>query len=165
MVYGVPAPKGSRTLGRRRDGSSYSRPAAAGEQVWTEGVARAAQWRRAQALELPAAGELPGPPYLVTLAFMMPRPTRPAHAWPTRGDLDKLVRAVLDGLVRGGLLVDDRHVVELRATKAWAMAPGGEGVQVVIVGAEDHETPSQGVASMPDGAAASGRSHGPEALS
>jgi len=164
-ISGVPAPKGSRTVGRRRDGSVFTRPASGGEYAWVEAVARTAQWRRAQALALPAAGELPAAPYAVTLAFYCQRPARPAHAHPSRHDLDKLCRAVLDGLVRGGLLVDDRHVVELAASKAWAAAPGGEGVHVTIAGAEDHGAPSRGMASLGCGAAGHGRSHGPEGLS
>lgn len=61
----------------------------------------------------------------------MPRPKKPSHEYPTRGDLDKLVRAVLDGLTRGGTIVDDRHVTELSATKFWA-EPGDEGVAITV---------------------------------
>lgn len=160
MVYGIPVPKGSRTLGVRRDGSTYSRPASAGEHGWVEAVARTAQWRRAQALELPEAGELPEPPYAVALAFSCRRPARPAHAHPSLHDLDKLCRAALDGLVRDGLLVDDRHVVDLRATKAWATAPGGEGVQVTISAAEALAPPSPRIAPAGGATTGSGRSHG-----
>ena len=159
MVTGTPAPKGSRTLGRRRDGSAFTRPASSGEHGWVEAVARAAQWRRAQALEVPEAGELPAPPYAVELLFLMPRPKRPTHGWPTRTDLDKLCRAVLDGLVRGGLLVDDRHVVELRAVKRWTAAPGGEGAQVTISAAEARTPSSRGIARGDAAQLVSGRSH------
>jgi Holliday junction resolvase RusA-like endonuclease len=34
-------------------------------------------------------------------------------------DLDKLTRAVLDGLTRAGVWADDGQVVELRATKCY----------------------------------------------
>jgi Holliday junction resolvase RusA-like endonuclease len=71
-------------------------------------------------------------PYAVALSFLMPRPGRPEHPWPSLGDLDKLERAVLDGLVRGGLLADDRHVVELRSSKAFAPGDGEPGVQVAV---------------------------------
>jgi hypothetical protein len=82
VVPGVPAPKGSRISGRRKDGSIFTRPASKGEHVWVEAVA-------------------------------------------------KLVRAVLDGLTRGGVIVDDRHVTDLSAAKFWA-EPGDEGVAVSV---------------------------------
>lgn len=123
FVPGTPAPKGSRTPGLRGDGSVFTRPAARGEEQWLEMVARVALGHRWRA---------PAPPYAVGLTFLMPRPARPEHPWPTRGDVDKLARAVLDGLVRGGLLEDDRHVVELQATKAWALADRDPGVEIVV---------------------------------
>lgn len=124
-VLGTPKPKGSRTIGRRKDGSVFTRPASRGEQAWTHAVAQAASCG--------STGTLP-PPYAVELTFRMPRPSRPAHPWPTRGDLDKLVRSTLDGLVHGGLLEDDRHVAELSASKLWASSTGGAGVVVTIGG-------------------------------
>jgi Holliday junction resolvase RusA-like endonuclease len=121
FAAGAPAPKGSRTTGVRRDGTIYTRPASKGEHTWTEAVARVARRHR---------GRAPAPPYRVELEFAMPKPARPAHPWPTLGDLDKLIRPTLDGLVRGGVLADDRHVLELRASKTWA--DGEPGVEVVV---------------------------------
>jgi Holliday junction resolvase RusA-like endonuclease len=146
-VYGVPAPKGSRTLARRADGSVFTRPAANGEHRWMHAVAEVARWRAAQDV-----GPLPDAPYAVRLDFAMPRPKRPAHDHPTRGDIDKLARAVLDGLVQGGLLSDDRHVVVLEASKTWAAAPGGEGVMVTITHARTAE-PASERANAPEDAA------------
>ncbi len=110
-VYGQAAPKGSRTLAKRRDGSTYTRPASNREHRWTETVAKQALWTVNQSRTIPE------PPYRVELTFYGARPKRPAHEHPSRADLDKLVRAVLDGLVTGGVLTDDRHVVELVASK------------------------------------------------
>ena len=120
VVSGVPAPKGSRISGRRKDGSIFTRPASKGEHTWVEAVAK-------------IAGTQPRlqPPYSVELHFSMPRPKKPSHEYPTRGDLDKLVRAVLDGLTRGGVIVDDRHVTDLSAAKFWA-EQGDEGVAVTV---------------------------------
>ena len=123
FVPAAPTPKGSRTSGVRRDGSVFTRPASKAEHPWVEAVARVALGHRWRA---------PAPPYAVELAFVMPRPTRPEHPWPSLGDLDKLERAVLDGLVRGGVLSDDRHVVELGSSKAWAPSNGEPGVGVVV---------------------------------
>jgi Holliday junction resolvase RusA-like endonuclease len=69
------------------------------------------------------------PPYDIELEFTMPEGQRPKWGWPTvDGDLDKLVRAVLDGLTQGGMLVDDRHVTRLVTTKAF----GSPGVGIRI---------------------------------
>lgn len=81
-------------------------------------------------------------PYVVALDFAMPRPARPAHPHPTRGDLDKLVRAVLDGLTRGGLIADDRHVIELAASKRWASERGAEGVAVTVRSMAEDKRPA-----------------------
>jgi Holliday junction resolvase RusA-like endonuclease len=138
-VAGEPAPKGSRTLGRRRDGTAFTRPASQGEAGWVEAVAMEAMAARGTAqIE---------PPYTVELVFRLPRPARPAHAHPTRSDLDKLVRAVLDGLVRGGLLADDRHVTHLVASKRWA-APGDEGATIRVA----HDFTFAAAASRPTAA-------------
>jgi len=42
----------------------------------------------------------------------------------TRGDLDKLVRAVLDGITLAGLWRDDSQVVSLHAEKVYDSEPG-----------------------------------------
>jgi len=69
------------------------------------------------------------PPYALELDVRLPRPANPKYAWPTKdGDGDKLERAILDGLVKGGLLVDDRHIVECR----WRKSFGVPGVSVIV---------------------------------
>jgi len=127
-IPGRPAPKGSRVVGTRRDGSHFTRESSRGAGPWAEAVALVARAHRPNGRALPA-------PYRVELAFSMPRGQRPKYDWPTRdGDLDKLVRATLDGLVRGELIVDDRHVTELAASKCWAGRPSAEGVVATVVG-------------------------------
>jgi Holliday junction resolvase RusA-like endonuclease len=123
-VAGIPAPKGSRTPGRRKNGTIYTRPASAGEKSWTEVVAYSARANR-------PAGKTLEPPYEVELTFFMPRPDKPSWEWPSKCDTDKLVRCVLDGLVDGKLLVDDRHVVKLIASKQYS-GRGAAGVAVVV---------------------------------
>ncbi len=128
LVAGTPRPKGSRTIGKsRRTGATYTRPASNQEHAWAETVARSATVARAA-----HRGELPAAPYRVELMFLMPKPGRPAHEHPSTSDVDKLARCVLDGLVVGGLLTDDRHVIELRAAKAFVSADGEPGVVVHI---------------------------------
>lgn len=115
-IAGIPAPKGSRIPGRRKDGTIFTRPASKREHPWVEQVAYAARANR------PAGGTLE-PPYVVALDFRLPEPKRPTYAYPALPDVDKLARACLDGLVVGELLVDDRHVVELRCSKRFGV-PG-----------------------------------------
>ena len=78
------------------------------------------------------------PPYEVELRFSMPEPKKPTYGWPVSdGDLDKLVRAVLDGLQPGdlkgreyeGLIVDDKHVVKITTEKKF----GTPCVTVVVL--------------------------------
>lgn len=124
-VPGAPAPKGSRIPGRRKDGSIFTRPASKGEKPWVETVALIARGHR------PPGGKPLEPPYRVELTFVMPTPKRPSHEWPSVGDLDKLERAVLDGLKTGGLIVDDRHVTDLHSSKRFG-DPSTIGVQITI---------------------------------
>ena len=111
-IPGHPAPKGSRTAGIRKDGSRFSREASKRAGPWVETVATIARSHRAP------GGKPLEPPYEVELAFYMPKGKRPKYEWPSAdGDLDKLERAVLDGLKRGGLISDDRHVIDLCSSK------------------------------------------------
>ncbi len=125
-IAGIPAPKGSRTIGRRKDGSTYTREASAAVKSWVEAVAYSARANRPQGKPL-------DPSYEVELVFSMPRPADPKYDWPTKdGDVDKLVRGVLDGMVQGGLLVDDRHVTALTARKQFS-GPASAGVAVCVL--------------------------------
>jgi Holliday junction resolvase RusA-like endonuclease len=123
-VSGYPAPKGSRITGTRKNGSIYTRPASQRERPWVEAVALTARvYRPCKVLE---------PPYEIELEFSMPEGQRPKWGWPTKdGDLDKICRSTIDGLVQGGLLLDDRHVTKLTASKRFA-APDAIGVGISI---------------------------------
>ncbi len=118
-IAGHPAPKGSRVHfrnGGSRESSTRCKP-------WVDVVAYAARANR------PAYEPL-DPPYEVELVFSMPEGKRPKYGWPTKdGDLDKLVRACLDGLTQGGLIVDDRHVTRIVTEKRF----GVPGVKVVVL--------------------------------
>lgn len=72
-------------------------------------------------------------PVHVNLRFTLPRPKTVTRLFPTaKQDIDKLARAVLDGLVIGGLLNDDGQVITLRASKEYGPAPG------VLIGVRIH---------------------------
>jgi Holliday junction resolvase RusA-like endonuclease len=124
VVKGHPAPKGSRVF----LGGSASRESSDGCKPWVEAIAMSCLGQR------PKGVGLLKPPYKVGLRFVMPRPAGPKYDWPSAdGDLDKLARAVLDGLTQGGLIVDDRHVVQLDCVKEFA-GPGKQtGVSIVIL--------------------------------
>ena len=69
-------------------------------------------------------------PVRVVAEFRLVRPKTTKLAAP-RLDLDKLVRAGLDALT-GVVFVDDRQVVAITATKAWADATRPAGVTMTI---------------------------------
>jgi crossover junction endodeoxyribonuclease RusA len=70
----------------------------------------------------------------VVVTFYLPRPkSEPKRwTWPARRpDLDKLLRATLDGLADGSAFADDAQVVIVHAVKVWADDRGsGASVQV-----------------------------------
>lgn len=57
------------------------------------------------------------------------------------GDLDKLVRSTLDGLVQASLLHDDSHVVDLTARKRYASLayPMGARIRITYHGETAHD--------------------------
>jgi Holliday junction resolvase RusA-like endonuclease len=91
--------------------------------------------------------EIPVGHYMVRLAFWMPRPafhygakglkpSAPAHP-SVKPDLDKLVRAVLDGITDAKLWGDDSHVLGIMAVKMYAPTPEAVGVGVEIFETDD----------------------------
>lgn len=122
-VPGIPAPQGSKVRTRygMREASKRVKP-------WRELVTQCAAIAADEENLLAPLS----PPYAVEVWFYIPRPrtTLAKHpVAPTVGDLDKLVRAVNDGLTAGGLIEDDRHIIRLTAEKAW---PGKDGPGAVI---------------------------------
>lgn len=126
-VIGRPAPKGSRNIGRTKTGRSYTYPASKFEGPWVEEVKRATQ-------VVMRHHDQPPPPYAIELEFRLhePHKTRNSYAWPVKHDLDKLARAVIDGLVKGGAMSDDKHVTALTATKRYIGGGEVEGVYAQI---------------------------------
>ena len=73
-------------------------------------------------------------PVTVNLTFYMPAPLRPRWDVPAvKPDLDKLTRAVLDGLTDGGLIEDDARVVDMRLREFYAHDHHSCGVHVEVV--------------------------------
>jgi crossover junction endodeoxyribonuclease RusA len=84
-----------------------------------------AAWRSAIALRAKAAGAKPhNEPVEMEMIFTMMRPKTVNRPEPSVApDLDKLVRAVLDGLTAIAYR-DDGQVVRLTATKQYGLEPG-----------------------------------------
>ena len=142
---GLPKAKGSPDILRnRRTGRPFvreKRPVVA----WGHTVAAAA---RASVRERAGAFERLEGPVSVLILFDMPRKKtapkrtdRCAELAAVKPDLDKLIRAVLDGLSLSGVVYrDDAQVVEVYAVKQVLPAAGGvSGVRVIVEAYTDPE--------------------------
>lgn len=141
-VQGVPAPQGSKTAygGTRANGTRYT-------NVVESGKKKLEPWRAA--VTAVAAGRGGAPPKTdvhVEMVFYLPRPrghygtgrnagrlkpSAPTYC-ATKPDVDKLLRAVFDGLTDSGLLHDDAQVVSCYAVKKYAELGGGPGASVTV---------------------------------
>jgi Holliday junction resolvase RusA-like endonuclease len=122
FIEGVPVPQGSKTVSQAK-GRAWLRDANA---------ARLKPWRHVIASHADL-GVTFDCPVIVTLSFVLPRPQRPRWGVPAvKPDIDKLCRAILDGLQDGGLLAEDSRVVTLTATKRYPNPgdPTGVGIDV-----------------------------------
>jgi crossover junction endodeoxyribonuclease RusA len=124
-VAGIPAPQGS----KRHVGGGRMVEASRAVGPWREAVR--AETQRAKA-HWPVACVLP---VTVEITFRLPRP-KSAPSYVTlpakRPDLDKLCRAVLDGLVAGGAIADDGLVVTIHAMKQFATPDKPPGCVIYI---------------------------------
>ena len=109
-----------------------------------ESSKRVKPWRAAVAHEAANAGHQITTACSVELEFRFTRPqghwkvngelrdTAPRHCIVKRNDIDKCCRSTLDGLVDGGLLLDDSLVTELQAAKRYCLRDEEPGVLVRI---------------------------------
>ena len=122
FIAGLPVPQGSKkafVVGKRAvivdDNAAALKP-------WRAKVGTAAD------IGVTFAG-----PVTVNLTFYMPSPKRPRWDVPAvKPDLDKLTRAVLDGLTDGGLIEDDARVVDMRLREFYADDHHSCGVHVEV---------------------------------
>jgi crossover junction endodeoxyribonuclease RusA len=127
-VRGTPAPQGS----KRHVGGGRMIEQSKAVGPWREAVR--AETQRVMEHFVPFGG-----PVTVILVFYLPRPrTLPRKiVLPfKRPDLDKLIRAVLDGLTDGGLWNDDGQVQTITAQKFYATAADPPGAIVVAYESE-----------------------------
>jgi Holliday junction resolvase RusA-like endonuclease len=122
FIEGVPVPQGSKTVSQAK-GRAWLRDANA---------ARLKPWRHVIATHADL-GVTFDCPVIVTLSFVLPRPQKPRWAVPAvKPDIDKLCRAILDGLQDGGLLAEDSRVVTLTATKRYPTPGDRTGVGIDV---------------------------------
>lgn len=84
-------------------------------------------WRKtvtAAAARVAPATPIDGP-VAIHLVFTFERPKTVKREWPAvKPDIDKLMRAVLDGITDSKLWSDDSRVVDARITKQYGAVPG-----------------------------------------
>lgn len=133
-VHGTPAPQGSKT--RMPNGAMVESSKKVGP--WRADVKAAAEATGSSMLLKPVA---------VDILFYLGRPashyrtgkdtshlltgTAPAHP-KGKPDVDKLARAVLDGLKAAGMYADDAQVIDLRAIKQYARRGQPPGAHITI---------------------------------
>ena len=129
-VNGTPAPQGS----KRHVGGGRMIEMSKAVGPWREAVRAETQRYLAPHEHTRDPRNRAGWPAAVRIVFILPRPAAhygrrsgqryvkdSAPGYPTtRPDVDKLARAVLDGLVAGGLFADDAQVAVLYAAKRYA---------------------------------------------
>ena len=95
-------------------------------------------WRKAIETECQSLFDEPMDGALeVELWFYLPRPSSVSRDYPiVMPDVDKLVRSCLDGMTKGGAIVDDSRVVDLHAYKRYSV-DGWTGVEVIVQHLED----------------------------
>ena len=124
VVRGIPAAQGS----KRHVGGGRMVEVSRAVGPWREAVR--AETQRAMNGTGPMTGAL-----YVDIGFVLPRPKSLPNRvmWPSkRPDLDKLLRAVLDGLTEGGAWADDAQVVHLFGRKCYAVRDGATGCTIRI---------------------------------
>lgn len=126
-VDGLPIAQGSKTIAK------------AGGKAWLRdsNAAKLKPWR-AKVAAAADIGHTYDTPVFVAAVFYMPRPKRPKFLIPAvKPDLDKLFRALGDGMTDGGLLTDDSLIVSQWVHKRYADGTNPVGVRVLVMEAGD----------------------------
>jgi Holliday junction resolvase RusA-like endonuclease len=149
VVRGIAQPKGSaRAFVPRTWANEAVRRGVAPRAVITTDNPGGKLWERLVAVQAQRAardGFFVGP-VVVTITIRLPRPVslkRAIRHHMTKPDLDKLVRAILDGLT-GVLFDDDKQVVDLHARKCYADTGTAPSARITVETAarvEDLEQP------------------------
>lgn len=128
VVRGTPIPQGSKGVTVTKNGKPT---------LFDVNAAPLRRWRKAIAFEaeMNRGTWLRQSPLHVHLIFQLPAPKSKFDGdWvPVKPDIDKLVRAVLDGLTDGGAFIDDAQVVSIQAEKRY----GEPGVIIRVTDAHN----------------------------
>ncbi|MET4780835.1 crossover junction endodeoxyribonuclease RusA [Glaciihabitans sp. UYNi722] len=132
FVPGDPAPKGSkRFVGLTRTGRGILIESSKRVAPWTAAVMVATE----SAVDFPARFDAIDTAVTVTTRFLIVKPKHNHDDYPTSlrvGDLDKLLRSTLDGIVQGGLLKDDKFVTTVETSKRWTQPGQQAGCHITI---------------------------------
>ncbi|MFI7042651.1 RusA family crossover junction endodeoxyribonuclease [Microbispora rosea] len=166
VVFGTPAPQGSKkAFATRRGSKALGTLEYTGKVSVMEMSKKVGPWRAAVAEAIQAAvrsqiehdrweGVLMGPAE-VRITFALPRPKSVSvnrRPWPcVTPDLDKVVRSTLDGITMGGVWKDDALAVRVVTEKLYAGAHGAlESAGAVIeIWTLDGITPAALAATIP----------------
>lgn len=125
FIAGRPTPQGSMRAVRVGRGDR-------GKIVLVSDNPNLAAWRATITEAIRGKASFDGP-VTVNLIFRLPKPKTNRNQLPSsRPDLDKLIRAVLDGLTDGGLWPDDGRVTSITASKLWATESLEPGVWLLV---------------------------------
>lgn len=112
VVEGTPIPQGS----KRHVGNGRMIEANPNLRAWRVVVTAAAR-QASKGFQFDKSAGIE-----VNLSFFMPKPKTVKRSMPTvKPDLDKLVRAILDGVTDAGLWFDDGQVIKITARKNYTV--------------------------------------------
>ena len=109
-ILGRPVPKGSRVAGVTKTGHRFNREANSNYGPYVADAKK-------QLLAQLGKAEMIGGPVELLVEFTYARPKKPAHDYPSRGDLDKLIRTVGDLLQHVGVIKNDSQITRITAEK------------------------------------------------
>jgi Holliday junction resolvase RusA-like endonuclease len=125
FIPGTPVQQGSK--------SGFSRMGSTSVQMTDQNAKNLKPWRHTIATHADRGVTFDRPVH-VEATFVMPKPKRPRWTTPAvKPDIDKLTRALLDGLTDGGLIADDARVVSLLVKEEYAEEKNPVGVHVAVV--------------------------------
>lgn len=117
-VIGIPAPQGSKTVAKTKDGRSFLRDDNPRTKPWREQIVSAIEVVNPLCEQYTAETRVH-----LTFVFDRPKTVPVSKRWkPTAkgsGDIDKLARAALDALTTSGVISDDAIITTLAARKMY----------------------------------------------
>jgi crossover junction endodeoxyribonuclease RusA len=128
-VPGIPRPQGSKRIVRSKRGKTLMLEDNTKTAPWRDSV----RWAAMSAMREKGIRQLLAGPLYVTVVFIFPRPKKPKHPdyVVVKPDVDKLLRALFDGLT-SAVWVDDNLVVMVKASKDYARDPLEVGAVVTV---------------------------------